>query len=647
MKYLIVTTIFTLFVFQLNFSQNYKFGKVSKEELEEKYYAKDSSANAAILYKKRSTYTTVSTNAIQLVTDHHYRIKIYNKDGFDWATKIVNLYQGSSDNENLSGLKAYTYNLEGGEIIETKLNKKDVFTEKKSEYLTVKKFTMPNLKEGSVIEWSYRVYSPFFTRIDDAIVQYEIPVKKQEIKISLLEWFKFSKRSRGYFLFKVNESSKYNANFDTNDKLIEISTDYVPAIKEEPYVNNIDNYTAALQFEVVALTAPRLQLYKTYATSWEKVCKNIYESTSFGGQLDKASYFKDDLADVVSTSTPVPEKIVKVFQHVKGKIKWNNFYGKYTNVGVRKAYKDGVGNAAEINLTLVSMLREVGLPANPVLVSTRSHGIPIFPTSDGFNYVIAAVELENNIKLLDATEKYSLPNVLPTRDLNWQGRLVRENGTSIPINLFPTQHSKKAVFLYAKIDDEGLVSGTERVSYSKLSALNYRNNYNSFSDEEVISKLEKDYNIEINNFKVSNKNELGKPVTQLFQYESENLADVVGGKIYIDPLLFLTEDENPFKLQERNYPVDFGTPWEDKVSVTIEIPEGYKVESLPEQMAIGLQDKLGTFKFITSQRNNKILVMSSTKIDAPIISSLHYNSLKEFYSQLINKQKEKIVLTKI
>ncbi|MDJ0646304.1 MAG: hypothetical protein QNJ57_10020, partial [Flavobacteriaceae bacterium] len=223
----------------------------------------------------------------------------------------------------------------------------------------------------------------------------------------------------------------------------------------------------------------------------------------------------------------------------------------------------------------------------------------------------------------------------------------RENGSSIPINLFPTQHSKKAVFLYAKIDDEGLVSGTERVSYSKLSALNYRNNYNSFSDEEVISKLEKDYNIEINNFKVSNKNELGKPVTQLFQYESENLADVVGGKIYIDPLLFLTEDENPFKLQERDYPVDFGTPWEDKVSVTIEIPEGYKVESLPEQMAIGLQDKLGTFKFITSQRNNKILVMSSTKIDAPIISSLHYNSLKEFYSQLINKQKEKIVLTKI
>jgi hypothetical protein len=62
------------------------------------------------------------------------------------------------------------------------------------------------------------------------------------------------------------------------------------------------------------------------------------------------------------------------------------------NEGVKKAYKDKTGNVAEINLMLTAMLRYAGLNANPVLVSTRSNGIAIFPNRTAFNYVIAAVE---------------------------------------------------------------------------------------------------------------------------------------------------------------------------------------------------------------------------------------------------------------
>ena len=73
------------------------------------------------------------------------------------------------------------------------------------------------------------------------------------------------------------------------------------------------------------------------------------------------------------------------------------------------------------------MLREAGLGANPVLVSTRNHNIPLFPTLDGFNYVVSLVEFtDGNSILLDATEKYAMPNVLPYRALNWNGRKVTQ-----------------------------------------------------------------------------------------------------------------------------------------------------------------------------------------------------------------------------
>ena len=76
------------------------------------------------------------------------------------------------------------------------------------------------------------------------------------------------------------------------------------------------------------------------------------------------------------------------------------------------------------------MLRYAGLNANPILVSTRSNGIPLFPTTDGFNYVIAGIEVQDAVILLDATERNSFPNILPNRALNWMGRLVRKDGSS-------------------------------------------------------------------------------------------------------------------------------------------------------------------------------------------------------------------------
>ncbi|AOW20551.1 DUF3857 domain-containing protein [Urechidicola croceus] len=647
MKKVLITMLVIAFV-QFSYCQNYKFGKVSKEELEEQYYPLDSTANAAYLFKKRRTFATVLGNEIKLITEVQVRMKIYNQEGFDWATEEISLFgESNSDSEKVSNLKAVTYNLENGEIEETKLDKNSVFKETKSSSWKVSKFTMPNLKEGSVLEWTYKIYSPYFTHIDDIQIQYEIPVKNYETKIQLLEWFNFNKRQKGYYPFKITESSKRNSTLNTNDKTIEIIEKNIPALKEEPYVNSMKNYAASLQLEVASLSAPTLGLFENYATSWEGVAKDIFKSSSFGGELKKTGHLKDDMVQLNAELTTLPAKIGGALQYVKSKIKWNGNYSQYAEKGLRKAYNDGSGNIGDINLTLVAVLRELGVDANPALVSTRNNGVPLFPTRRGFNYVIAVAETDQGKIMLDASEKYSLPNVLPLRAMNWNATIVRKNGSVGFVKLGSSIASVEESNLNYKISEDGLIEGMNRVKYENLSAIGYRNSNDNLNEEDWISKIEqKNNDIEILNFRVTNMDNISKPVLELYKFEKEDGVEVIGDKMYLSPLLFKANDENPFKLENREYPIDFGAPWDEKIMTSIEIPVGFKVESLPEDLAIGMTDEMGVFVYKVETSGNKIQLSSMVKINKGIVPANYYLEMKEFFKQIVTKQTEKIVLSK-
>ncbi len=260
--------------------------------------------------------------------------------------------------------------------------------------------------------------------------------------------------------------------------------------------------------------------------------------------------------------------------------------------------------------------------------------------------MIAAVSLPQGMVLLDATEQYGVPNQLPLRAINWQGRLVKKDGTSIPVNLYSQEKASEDNFVSIKVTDDLEVEGLLRKKYTNLNALNFRNRYNSVKEEDIIEKIEEENAIETTSFKILNKLKLNKPITITTKFSSEDLVEEVNGKVYITPLLFLAEDENPFKIEDRKYPVDFGTSWKEKNNISIAIPEGYVVESIPASKAISLSSNLGTLKYQVKQVGSKIKVISIVEFNNAIIPANYYGELKEFYKQLVAKQSEKIVLVK-
>ena len=649
------TIILLLLLSRLSFfAQNYKFGKVSKEELQEQFYPLDSTADAAYLFKSRKTFFDYVPNiGFQLVTEYHERIKIYTNAGFEMATKSISYYTPENrPDEAVSSIKGYTFNLEGNTVEREKLSRSSIFKETLNKFRSVKKITMPKIKEGCVIELRYVIISPYTQSIEDLKLQYQIPVKKLEYQIQIPEYFVFNKRSIGYHSVKLIKEYKNGRIGDINCRInvTKFDESNIPALKnDEPFVSSVRNYRAGLKFELEQTNFISIGGdFKNYSNSWESVSKQIYKTSSFGDQLNISSYYKKDLEKILENNIGEIDKLLAIFQFIKNKVKWNEYYGIYAYNGVRKAYKERVGNVADINLILTAMLRSAGLNADPVLVSTRTNGVPFFPTIDGFNYVISTVKLATGGSvLLDATAPYCAPNILPKRALNWNGRKVTKDGNSSWIKLTSSEHALEENTVVVKIIDDMTLEGLIRTKYDNLNALNYRNTNNHITEENLIPKLEEKYKFEIEDYKVVNKKILGKPIARNIKFISEDLIEEINGKLYIEPILFLTTHKNPFKLEDRKFPVDFVSPWKDVNRVSIEIPEGYKVEFLPEPLAISLPDNLGVFKYQVLQKGGIISTISILKFNNAIILPQYYAHLKDFYRQMVQKQSEKIVLVKI
>ena len=381
--------------------------------------------------------------------------------------------------------------------------------------------------------------------------------------------------------------------------------------------------------------------------SWEDVVKGVYDSENFGSELNKTGYFEKDVDALLANTTSQDEKIGVIFNYVKSRMNWNEYYGMYCDDGVKKAYQDKKGNVAEINLMLTAMLRYAGFEANPVIISTRSHGIALFPSKSAFNYVISGLELNNQILLMDATHKYSLPNILPTRDLNWFGRIVRKNGSSTEIDLMPKSNSKDIVSIMANINANGEVSGKIRDQYFDYNALIFRQIYNNIAKDSYIEKLEKEHQgLEIGEYEVQNSTDLSKPIVENYSFTTTNSVEIIGDKMYLSPFLFLAKTENPFKQEKREYPIDFSYPYQDKFNISLSIPEGYVVEVLPAPKVVSMPDELANFKYNITNNGNQIQLMFVLDINQAIIGSEHYEGLKAFYKEIVNKHTEKIVLKK-
>ena len=640
---------------QATFAQDFKFGTVSIKELNEKQCPIDATADAAVLYSNRKSYIDLD-NDYGIVVRNVYtkRLKIYHKDGAKYARVDIPLNIYKMEKETVKNIKAFTYNLSGNQIIKTALKRSEIYREKTSEHIVTVKFTMPNIQDGSVVEWTYTRSNPFLHYINEIALQDDIPIIKTKAQFSFPDGFNFRYYLKGNQKYDIKKSAKKriiegrlygnDVTWNVNENTIKIEQDSVPALVEEPFCGNIKNYRRGIKFELIKIDLPGIR--KTYAISWKDVVKTAYRSQDFGRQLKKKSYFKKDLKDLSIIIPDFDKRLKFIFNFVKNKIKWNGKNAYFTKKGVVKAYKDGYGNAAEVNLNLINILNANDIKAYPVLVSTINHGIPLFPTITGFNYVIAAVPYKETYYLLDATDSFVPVNVLPERDLNFVGRLVEKEGFSKTIDLFPNDYSKKNITVKVNFDDEAF-SGFAFTKMDKYFAYHYRKKLSHYNKNQQSDFLAKRYkNLDIKNYRLKNVNQIEDELIETIQFNTEDYFSEIGNKILISPMLFIDFGKNPFQSDKRNFPVFLDFPRIIEKKINIKIPENYKIKHLPENKDIHFGDKFGSYHFKIEQYGQTIKITSVFVLTLTVIDTKHYQDLKSFYDQIVKKQHEAIVLEK-
>ena len=367
----------------------------------------------------------------------------------------------------------------------------------------------------------------------------------------------------------------------------------------------------------------------------------------FGGQLGRTGYLQE-VVSAMQEKASGPELVHQIVQYAKQHLHYNGKERVYTQDGLKKAFDKKEGNAAEINLLLTLMLRQAGFQANPVILSTRSHGRvnPVIPLEKDFNFVVAHLKLDEQEMLLDATSS-SLPvGMLPFECLNQRGRLISENFTSW-IPLLSNELIKEALQLETTLSATGGLTGQLTRKYEGYSAVRSRKAYQEKGEEKYLKEAYADKGWNISEFSIENNKSLSNELVETLSFNGQGNVTVAGERMYFKPLFIKEEEENPFKLEKRSFPVDFGCPVEDLMMIKIKLPAGFVVEELPESMVLALPEKSGTFRYVISQSGDELTVVNSFRFSKPLYMPEEYPALKKFYEMVMAKQAEQIVLKKV
>jgi hypothetical protein len=668
----IYSILFFLFVIKVSGQSSptqakvFRFGKVDLAEFESQVKGVDSAADAIKLFDIGQGSFEISPISKQFtyVFSRHVRFKVINKNAYNLADFEVNLYNSStsSDKEDLTSVHGATYNLVNGKVELSAMKGDGKFSTRLDKNHIQKKFTLPNVKEGSIIEYTYTTVSDFTFALDEWYFQSGYPSKYSSFTLTLPQYYFYKPLINGYLDVMQTAPQDITQVYSlpsggTSSKLTATATkrtyyvENVPAIKDESYITTLDDYVSKISFEMMATNFPNSG-YKDFSSTWPKLMEGLMDEERFGKYLSRSNYDKGFLSAIIKDEKDSLVKMDLVFNYLKKAIKWNGKYSYYSTENSQKSVLEKkIGNSADINLCLLGMLKSAGLDCSPVLLSTRGNGFhPGYPMLSKFNNVVVEVEAGGKKHLLDATDEDNMEGLISYQNLSHQGLKINvKEKTAEWISLENSNLSSTNIGYNLVLGTDNKFSGDFYFSSDNYEALRRRKLYKTTSTEAEFLKNYKATKpgLEIVSYKMDNLNQPDQALAETMTVTIEDNVEDAGNLIYFTPMLYERTKENPFRLEERKFPVDFAYPFQENFNSVIEFPEKYKLDKLPKSAAYALPEHQGTFSIYYLVEGNKIAIRSKISILKPVFSAEEYFNLQEFYKNVVRKQAEQIVFKKI
>jgi len=596
----------------------------------------EKNAPAEILYNS-VRYNFLPDNTIE--KEYYSKIKIYDKKN---AEKWLNIEIPLFFEDRLDKYDAKIYNLTNNKVEKISIDKKEQLKENFTKGLKIYKLAVPNILDGSVIEYSYKVITNNAVNLT-YFLEYDIPVVYQEYNLEypddrLLYHF----NNTGNIINPKYRNSITEDRMGKSYNIFRFGYENMKSFQKEKFVKDMDRYRGKVK--------PELKKYKgnyfiySEAVDWNGVAKQLDWNEDFGGFLK--GNVSNILPEKIKISYNSLEKANKIFDFVKENYKWNREDAILTTQNLKQFLKTKSGNSAEINLFLIMLLRNVGIEANPMLISTVDNGILniISPGFQNLNFALVSAKINNQMYFYDATSFNSKVNLLPERDWNDFGILVeKDKGTTFSYS--NASISKKTQIINAKVDVEN--STVKGMFVQKDSGMYAIESYDQFDSnkDKYNQSFTTAYNTDIKG--VESRLLQNGDFESSMTFSGNNLMDIVGNKILINPILFLNPKNESFdQVEARKFQIDFISAFEKEKSIEIEIPANYKVLNLPKDKKIKTDDKEISYEYKVVASGNKLIVTSKVNIASQNYPKEYYPFFKQVWKVISDSENQIITLEK-
>ncbi|MEO1011141.1 MAG: transglutaminase domain-containing protein [Bacteroidota bacterium] len=350
------------------------FGKISPAERELKIYPKDSSAHAVILYERGDNYFKVIDRRIRLIKEYHTKIKILHKDGFAQGTVEIPLYDNGTYSEKITQLRAATHNQGNAYNVLSS----EIFESDHSERWRVKTFTFPKMEEGSILEYTYTLVTPFDFNFSGWDFQDAIPKIYSEFNAEIPGNWVYNRALTGSLKLDVNEAKIKKGCFsvpgypqEADCEILKYAMKDIPAFTEESdFMLAGGNYKSRIDFELSEYNKFD-GTKKRYTKSWKDVDREFKSDRDIGLQLTKKGFFERHVPEELFMEKDPLTKAQNIYRFLQDHYTWNQKYSTFGKARVKEAFDRKEGNAWEINMSLINLLNAADIPTNLMLVATR------------------------------------------------------------------------------------------------------------------------------------------------------------------------------------------------------------------------------------------------------------------------------------
>ena len=579
---------------QTTIEPNLKWGKPTQQELTMTEYAADKDADAVELFRSVEVFYVLVNGDFRVINNVKCRLKVLKPEGKHVADHEIGVRLSSSSSvpETVRGLKAVAYNMENGKVVKTKMESSMIHEEQIDKTEKLIKFSVPQVRVGTVIEYEYRLESDFYFQLRDWYAQSSIPVVYTKYSVTIPEWLTFHLDETG--MSRLEKKQEF-ASMAVGDEMINTETNIfigrnLPALKDDDYIWCAEDYGCKVTHELQSICIPGV-VYKDYSVKWETIDETLFADDEFGGRIKKSSPLKDEMiAAGIPQIADAQERFDATWKLLNQRVRWNGDYAFWAKSG-----------SVELN--------------------------------------------DSTTAFFDSSAEDGYLNVLPACLSVERARLIRKGKSKVGgwVNLQTVAQATTRSIIQCALTEDGQLSGTMTNALSGEAAAGLRKAWRTAKDStELIHQIQEDNDFSITDYQLQGRHDFSPNMRETIAFTKQ--CTTADGIIYLNPLVVVPINKNPFTAETRNLPVELPYKQQKSINVVMNLPEGWKLEEAAKPIVLKFDGITATIR--CSQNGNQLSVLYKLNISRTFFTRQQYQDLKAFMEKLVENCKNLVTLTK-